>query len=88
MKTNTNNSSNEAENGNKSKPLLHAVFSDVNGWKLSKGDKVIMTLKGLGSGEMDIVEHENELCLYDVTQGYYPLKYAIDREDMVLERIS
>ncbi len=88
MKTSTKQSSNEAENGNKSKPLLPAVFSDVNGWKLSKGDKVIMTLKGLGSGEMDIVEHENELCLYDVTQGYYPLKYAIDREDMVLERIS
>lgn len=73
---------------NSTKPVLPAVFLDRNGWKLSKGDKVIMTLKGLGSGEMDIVEHENELCLYDTTQGHYPLKYAINRDDMVLERIS
>lgn len=70
------------------KSCVTAVFLDENGWKLSKGDKVIMTLKGLGSGEMDIVEHENELCLYDSTQGYYPLKYAIDRDDMIIERIS
>ena len=76
------------EPSNSTKPVLPAVFLDANGWKLSKGDKVIMTLKGLGSGEMDIVEHENELCLYDATQGHYPLKYAIDRDDMILERIS
>ena len=76
------------EPSNSTKPVLPAVFLDANGWKLSKGDKVIMTLKGLGSGEMDIVEHENELCLYGAKQGHYPLKYAIDRDDMVLERIS
>lgn len=80
--------SENTEPSNSTKPVLPAVFLDANGWKLSKGDKVIMTLKGLGSGEMDIVEHENELCLYDTTQGHYPLKYAINRDDMVLERIS
>ena len=68
--------------------LLSAVFLDINGNELKKGDKVIMTLKGLGSGEMDIVEHENELCLYDATQGYYPLKFAIKRDDILLERLS
>ena len=66
--------------------VLSAVFIDINGNELKKGDKVIMTLKGLGSGEMDIVEHENELCLYDATQGYYPLKFAVKRDDMFLER--
>lgn len=68
--------------------LLPAVFLDGNGNELEKGDKVIMTLYGLGSGEMDIVEHENELCLYDATQGHYPLKFAVKRDDMFLERLS
>jgi len=67
--------------------LLPAVFLDGNGNELKKGDKVIMTLYGLGSGEMDIVEHENELCLYDATQGHYPLKFAVKRDDMFLERL-
>lgn len=63
-------------------------FLDGNGNKLKKGDKVVMTLHGLGSGEMDIVEYENELCLYHATQGYYPLKLAVKRDDMFLERLS
>ena len=67
--------------------VLPAVFLDGNGNGLKKGDKVVMTLYGLGSGEMDIVEHENELCLYDATQGYYPLKFAVKRDDMFLERL-
>ncbi len=68
--------------------LLPAVFLDGNGNELKKGDKVIMTLYGLGSGQMDIVEHENELCLYDETQEHYPLKHAVKRDDMFLERLS
>ena len=67
--------------------VLPAVFLDSNGNELKKGDKVIMTLYGLGSGEMDIVEHENELCLYHATQGHYPLKFAVKRVDMFLERL-
>ena len=67
--------------------VLSAVFIDINGNELKKGDKVIMTLYGLGSGEMDIVEYENELCLYDATQGHYPLKFAVKRVDMFLERL-
>ena len=67
--------------------VLPAVFFDGNGNELKKGDKVIMTLYGLGSGEMDIVEHEKALCLYDATQGHYPLKFAVKRVDMFLERL-
>ena len=66
--------------------LLPAVFLDGNGNELKKGDKVVMTLYGLGSGEMDIVEYENELCLYDATQGHYPLKFAVKRDNIFLER--
>jgi hypothetical protein len=68
--------------------VLPAVFLDGKGNALKKGDKVIMTLYGLGSGEMDIVENEGELCLYDTTQGHYPLKFAVKRDDMFLERLS
>ena len=75
-------------NANIGNTVLPAVFLDSNGNELKKGDKVVMTLHGLGSGEMDIVEHENELCLYDATQGYYPLKFAVKRDDMFLERLS
>lgn len=82
--TNDDLSTKPAIDGNN---VLPAVFLDGNGNELKKGDKVIMTLYGLGSGEMDIVEHENELCLYDATQGYYPLKYACSRTDLILEII-
>jgi hypothetical protein len=68
--------------------LVPAVFLDGNGNELKKGDKVIMTLYGLGSGEVDIVENEGELCLYDATQGHYPLRLAVKRDDMFLERLS
>ena len=73
---------------NDAKRVLPAVFLDGNGNELKKGDKVIMTLYGLGSGEVDIVENEGELCLYDATQGHYPLKHAVKRNDIFLERLS
>ena len=83
--TNTDKNDLNATIGN---TVLSAVFIDINGNELKKGDKVIMTLYGLGSGEMDIVEYENELCLYDATQGHYPLKFAVKRVDILLERLS
>ena len=82
------NSQNSTEARNDGNTVLPAVFFDGNGNELKKGDKVKMTLYGLGSGDMDIVEHEYELCLYDATQGYYPLKFAVKRVDMFLERLS
>lgn len=83
----TNSNTDNIQHGS-TKPMLPAVFLDGNGDELKKGDKVVMTLYGLGSGEMDIIEHENELCLYDAAQGYYPLKFAVKRDDMFLERLS
>ena len=83
--TNTDKNDFNATIGN---AVLPAVFLDGNGKELKKGDKVVMTLYGLGSGEIDIVEYENELCLFDATQGHYPLKFAVKRDDMFLERLS
>jgi hypothetical protein len=63
------------------------IFLDSKGNELKLGDKVLMTLIGLGSGEVEVVEYQNELCLYDTIQGYYPLKYACSRTDLILEII-
>ena len=68
--------------------VLAAVYLDGNGNVLNNGDKVVMTLYGLGSGQMDIVEIEGDLYLYDVHQGSYPLKDAVKRSDMFLESID
>ena len=38
------------------------IFLDSKGNELKLGDKVLMTLIGLDSGE---VEYQNELCLYN-----------------------
>jgi hypothetical protein len=88
MKVESTNVEIKHEPPNCGKRVLPAVFLDGNGNELKKGDKVIMTLYGLGSGEMDIVENEGELCLYDATQGHYPLKFVVKRDDMFLERLS
>lgn len=60
------------------------IFLDSKGNELKLGDKVLMTLIGLG---VEVVEYQNELCLYDTIQGYYPLKYACSRTDLILEII-
>ena len=75
-------------------PKLHkhsvsnSALLDCNGDELKAGDKAIMTLKGLGDGQVEIVEHENQLQIFDKQMGYYPLIHALNRSDMVIERIS
>jgi hypothetical protein len=52
------------------KPQLHkhsvskSAFLDCNGDELKAGDKAMMTLKGLGEGQVEIVEHENQLQIF------------------------
>ena len=76
------------------KPQLHkhsvskSAFLDCNGYELKAGDTAIMTLKGLGEGQVEIVEYENQLQIFDKKMGYYPLIHALNRSDMVIERIS
>lgn len=75
-------------------PQLHkhsvskSAFLDCNGDELKAGDTAIMTLKGLGEGQVEIVEYENQLQIFDKQMGYYPLIHALNRSDMVIERIS
>lgn len=75
-------------------PQLHkhsvskSAFLDCNGDELKAGDKAIMTLKGLGEGQIEIVEYENQLQIFDRQMGYYPLIHALNRSDMIIERIS
>jgi hypothetical protein len=80
--------SNKEQNGNFAKPMLPAVFLDGNGIELKKGDKVNMTIYGLGSGIVEVTSKDGELHLWDITQGYYPLSEAVNRKDMFLERLS
>ena len=65
-----------------------SAFLDCNGDELKAGDKAIMTLKGLGDGQVEIVDHENQLQIFDKQMGYYPLIRALNRRDMIIERIS
>jgi len=65
MKTNTNNSSNEAENGNKSKPLLYDGFSFTDGGKYNQNEAKILHHKDLccpfcSHGEEFIVKYRRE----------------------------
>ena len=75
-------------------PQLHkhsvskSAFLDCNGDELKAGDTAIMTLKGLGKGQVEIVEYENQLQIFDKQMGYYPLIHALNRNDVVIERIS
>lgn len=66
--------------------VLPAVF-DSEGNELKEGDKAIMTLHGLGSGEVDVVCEGGELCIYEPTQGTYPLKYLARNNSMHVERL-
>ena len=68
--------------------VLPAVLLDGNGIELKKGDKVNMTIYGLGSGVVEVTSKDGELHLWDITQGYYPLSEAVNRKDMFLERLS
>ena len=64
--------------------IIKSAFLDCNGDELKAGDTAIMTLKGLGEGQVEIVEYENQLQIFDKQMGYYPLIHALNRSDMVI----
>lgn len=57
-------------------------FTDYHGVVIKKGDKINLEIFGVGSGEAEIVEKDNELQIYEPSQGYYPLSNAVIRSDM------
>jgi len=61
-------------------------YVDINGLKINTGDVLTLTIKGIGSGEVEVVYFEGELNLYSKSDGYIKLKKAFDREDIILEK--
>lgn len=57
-------------------------FTDYHGVVIKKGDKINLEIFGVGSGEAEIVEKDNELQIYEPSQGYYSLSNAVIRSDM------
>lgn len=57
-------------------------FTDYHNVVIKKGDKINLQILGVGSGEAEIVEKDNELQIYEPSQGHYPLKHALLRDDM------
>ena len=51
------------------------------------GDKAILTIKGLGKGEVDIVNHEGDLCIFSESGGYLRMTEYSTRNDLRLDKI-
>lgn len=60
------------------------MLVDKRGTPFKENDMVQMKIEGLGIGIVSIINKDNELHIYDETQGYYPLKEAVNRKDMYL----
>jgi len=54
--------------------------------KFKDGDKAIFEIKGLGKEEVEIVTFNDELCIYDPNEGYYPLRFIEERDYMILTK--
>tara|TARA_R110000803_G_C11837593_1_gene304156 strand:- start:140 stop:358 length:219 start_codon:yes stop_codon:yes gene_type:complete len=68
--------------------VVKEEYKDADGNLLNRGDLILLTLVGLGQGNGEIVENEdNELCLFERSQGTYPLKYAVKRDDIIIRKI-
>ena len=52
------------------------------------GDKATLTIKGLGSGVVDIVNHEGDLCIFSESQGYLRMTEYSTRNDLRLDIIK
>lgn len=51
------------------------------------GDKVRFEIYGVGEGICDVVSKDNNLYLFEETQGYLPLSEAINRKDITLTKL-
>lgn len=61
-------------------------FLDNKGNIINVGDVLILEIKALGKGEVDVIMMDNEPHINDDHSGAYPLRRAIERDDMILYR--
>lgn len=72
----------------KKQPIIEdGITFDSDESEFKIGDKINMTIHGLGSSIVEVTSKDSELHLWDITQGYYPLSEALKRKDMCLEKI-
>ncbi|WP_313515596.1 hypothetical protein [Sphingobacterium sp.] len=63
-----------------------ANYTDKSGQVINVGDTLIMEMKGLGKGEVEVINYQGEISIYDDHNGAYPLQKAIDRDDIILTK--
>lgn len=51
------------------------------------GDKATLTIRGLGSGVVDIVKHEGDLCIFNESEGYLRMTEFHTRNDLRLDKV-
>lgn len=67
---------------------MGSILKDINGIIFKVEDKVEMEIKGLGKGEVSIVELNKELYIFDEQNGLLNLKEALKRNDITLKIIT
>ncbi|WP_313418791.1 hypothetical protein [Sphingobacterium multivorum] len=59
---------------------------DKNGNVINVGDTLVMEVKGMGKGEVEVINYDGEMSIYDDHKGAYSLKKAIERDDIILTK--
>ncbi len=67
---------------------MGSILKDINGIIFKVEDKVEMEIKGLGKGEVSIVELNKKLYIFDKQNGLLDLEEALQRKDITLEIIT
>lgn len=63
-----------------------ANYTDKLGQTINVGDTLIIENIGLGKGEVEVINYQGEISIYDDHNGVYPLKKAIERDDIILTK--
>lgn len=75
-------------NGNKIIVEGCEVFGEIKKPEFKEGDIAELKTIGLGSVVVEIVMHNNELCIHDPENGYYPLKRVSKENGMSLTKLN
>ena len=62
--------------------------SPITFTEFKAGDKATLTIKGVGEGEVEIVKHEGDLCIFSESEGYLRMTEFHTRNDLRLDIIK